>query len=105
MLRHIIEVTCSVKLGLTATFALRAIENLIDVHAFSATLVFVSAYRAQTHFGPGGLGMEATITHFSDRVVVLAAIAADQVEVGPDFPVNFLPRDAVGLSDESYELL
>jgi len=49
--------------------------------------------------------MKATVTHFSDWVVVLAAIATDQIEVGPDFPIYFLPRDAVGLSDEGYELL
>ena len=49
--------------------------------------------------------MEATVTHFSDWVVVLTAIATDQIEVGPDFPIYFLPRDAIGFSNEGYELL
>jgi len=89
--RYIINVTSSVKLGLTATFPLRPVEYLVDVHALPTTLVFVCTYCAQAHLGSGGFRMETTVTHLCDWVIVLAAIATDQVEVRPDFPIYFLP--------------
>jgi hypothetical protein len=41
--------------------------------------------------------------HLCDRVKLLAAITLDQMEIGPDLPVDFFPRDTIGFTDKSYE--
>ena len=49
--------------------------------------------------------MEAAEAHLSNGVVFHATVTFDEVEVGPDLPVDLLPRNPVSLSDEGYELL
>lgn len=49
--------------------------------------------------------MISAVTHLCYRVVLLASIASDQIQIRPDLPVNFFPADSVGFSDKSYELL
>lgn len=44
-------------------------------------------------------------THLRNGVVLLTATAVDQIQVRPDLPVDFFPRNAVRFSDKSHELL
>ena len=46
-----------------------------------------------------------TEAHLCDWEVILASVALDQVEVGPDLPIDFLPRNSISFSDESYKFL
>lgn len=43
-------------------------------------------------------------THLGDGIELLAAVALDQVQVRPDLPVDFLPRNTVCFSHKSDEL-
>lgn len=47
--------------------------------------------------------MRLASAHFCDGVELLASVALDQVEVGPDLPVDLFPGDAVSLTDEGHE--
>ena len=49
--------------------------------------------------------MVFAVAHFGNWIVLHTAITLNQVKVGPDLPVDFLPGNAIGLSDEGYELL
>jgi len=49
--------------------------------------------------------MVATITHLSNWIIFLTPITSDQIEIGPDLPIDFFPADSVGFSYKSYELL
>ena len=48
--------------------------------------------------------MKAAVAHFGNWVVLLAATTAHQVEMRPDFPIDLLPRNSVGLAHEGDEL-
>jgi len=43
-------------------------------------------------------------THLGDGIELLAAVTLDQVQVRPDLPVDFLPRNTVCFSHKSNEL-
>jgi hypothetical protein len=45
-----------------------------------------------------------TVTHLCNVVEQVATIAFEDVKVGPDLPVDFSPRDAIGFTDECYKL-
>ena len=96
------------ELGLTATVPLAAIQNFIDVLRLATTLVFVEA-GATTHttsnFNFGGLWMKTTVAHLCNRVVLLATVTLDEVQVGPNLPVDLLPANPESLTDESHEFL
>lgn len=103
-----IDVARAVQLRLTATIALAPVEHLVDVRGLRTALVLVEACRAadaasSLHFGR--LRVVTTVAHLGNGVVLLTTVAPDQVEVGPDLPVDFLPADAECLPDEGYELL
>ena len=89
------------QLGLTAINSLASVKNLVDISSLSTALVLIEATRLDL----GGLRMVPAVTHLSDRIVFLAAIASDEVEIGPDLPVDFFPTNSEGFTDESNELL
>lgn len=43
--------------------------------------------------------------HLRYGVVLLTATAVDQIQIRPDLPVDFFPRNAVRFSDKRHELL
>eukprot|EP00350_Pseudokeronopsis_sp_OXSARD2_P007155 CAMPEP_0170547374 /NCGR_PEP_ID=MMETSP0211-20121228/5766_1 /TAXON_ID=311385 /ORGANISM="Pseudokeronopsis sp., Strain OXSARD2" /LENGTH=307 /DNA_ID=CAMNT_0010852385 /DNA_START=952 /DNA_END=1875 /DNA_ORIENTATION=- len=51
------------------------------------------------------LAVVATVAHLSNGKVLRAPFAFENVEVGPDLPIDFFPGDPVGLSHEGDELL
>jgi hypothetical protein len=106
VLGHIVDVPSLVQLSLTAIVTFLSIENLVNAHCLIAAGVLVlRAQRLYSHLDLGWLFMEATEAHLSYWVEFHTTFTFDQVEVGPDLPVDFLPRYTVGLSDKSYELL
>ena len=61
--------------------------------------------RFATSFNLWWLGVKPTITHLCNWVVLLTTVTLDEVEVGPDFPVDLLPANSESFTDKSYELL
>lgn len=49
--------------------------------------------------------MYMAIPHLRNMVKDVTPITLENVEIWPDLPVDLSPGDAVGLSDESHELL
>jgi len=49
--------------------------------------------------------MVPAVAHLRDWVVLLTAVAADEVQVGPNLPVDLLPADSEGFSHVSDKLL
>ena len=49
--------------------------------------------------------MEPTEAHLRDRIELHATFALDQVQVGPNLPIDLFPGNTVGFSDKSYEFL
>jgi len=49
--------------------------------------------------------MESTEAHLCNWVELHAALTFDQVQVRPHLPIDFLPRDTVGLSHKGNEFL
>ena len=94
------------ELGLASVITLGSLENLVDTDSLvTACVVILRAEWIGRHLDLGRLLVEATITHLSNWVKLHATVTFNQMEVGPDLPVNFLPRDTVSLSDKSYEFL
>ena len=49
--------------------------------------------------------MHLAVTHLRDVVELAAAVALEHVQVRPDLPVDFTPRDAIGFAHKRDELL
>lgn len=106
VLGHVVDVPSLVQLSLTAIVAFLAIENLVYANCLiAAGVLILRAQRLDSHLDLGSLPVEATEAHLGYRIELHTTVTFYQMEVGPDFPVNLLPRNTVGLSDESYELL
>lgn len=96
------------ELGLTATITLAAIQYFVDVLRLATALVFVEAGTAThttTNFYFRGLWMKTTVAHLCDRIVLLATVTLNEVQVGPNFPVDFLPANSKCFTDERHEFL
>ena len=103
----IIYVPGLVQLRLTTTIALGPIQNHVDIDLIATAREFVSGSEGpmQVHFDFGRGLMVPAGAHFRNGVILVASVTLQEVKIGPDLPVDFLPRDTVGLSDVSYELL
>ena len=94
------------ELGLAAVIALLTVKDLVDTDCLiTAGVLVLRAQRRRGHLDLGRRLMETAEAHLSDRVVLHATVTFDEVQIGPDLPVDLLPGNAVGLSDEGYELL
>lgn len=71
----------------------------------AAVLIIGAKWPIDGGLNPCRLLMDITVTHFGDVVEHVAPIALENVEVGPNFPVDFPPRNPVGFSNKSYKLL
>lgn len=49
--------------------------------------------------------MHLAVSHLRNMVVEVASLASEDLEIGPNFPVDFSPGNAIGLSNEGDELL
>lgn len=100
--------TCSMQLSFATAFAFWAIKNFVNIRSFAATFKLIHAW--STTETPASLyswwfRVVSTITHLSNWVIFLAPVTSNQIEVGPDLPIDFFPADPVGFSYKSYELL
>ena len=94
------------KLSLASAITLGVLQDPVDADHLLAARVFVlGARRCHGHFDLGRLLVVFAGAHLSDGVILHATFTLDQMQVGPDLPVDFLPRDTIGFSDESNELL
>ena len=72
---------------------------------FTAGILVLTAERTiDTGFGLGLLVMHVTVAHLGDVVEQGASVALENVEVRPDFPIDFSPGDSISLPNESYKL-
>lgn len=86
---------------------IRLVEDLNDVALlFAAGVLVVGTKRAvERHLNFWLLLVDMAVAHFRDVVKHIAPITFENVQVGPDLPVNFSPRYSVCLSHKSDELL
>ena len=49
--------------------------------------------------------MDFAVAEFGDVIKEVASLALEDVEIGPDFPVDFAPRNSISFSDKGDELL
>ena len=92
-LRHVIDRSSTMQLGLTAVFAFLAIKHLINVDCLSAAAVFIGALEGsvQIHLDLGRDFVVSAVAHFGYGIVLLAPVALQQVQVRPDLPVDLFP--------------
>ena len=94
------------ELGLAAVIALLTVKDLVDTDCLiTAGVLVLGAQWRRGHLDLGRRLVETAEAHLSYRVVLHATVTFDEVQIGPDLPVDLLPGNAVGLSDEGYELL
>ena len=105
-LDYIIYVASLMELGLAAVIALLTVKDLIYTDCLiTAGVLVLGAQRRRRHLDLGRRLMETAESHLSNRVVLHATVTFDEVQIGPDLPVDLLPGNTVGLTDEGYELL
>lgn len=105
-LGDVVDAARFVELRLAAMVTLLTVKHLVDADGFFAALVLIlGAEGVCGHLGLGRMLVVATETHLSYRVKLHATFTFDEVEVGPDLPVDLFPGDAVGLSHERDKFL
>ena len=103
---HVVDVTSLMQLGLTSIVTFLAVEKLIYTDGFlTARILVLRAKRRRRHLDLCRLLMEATVAHFSYWIVLCAPLTLNEVQVGPDLPIDLFPTDSVGFTDEGDELL
>ena len=85
----------------------RRIQDLSDIYLLltAGVAVLTTHGAVDARFGLGSLAVHVTVSHLGDMVEQGAPVALENVQVRPDFPVDFPPGDSIGLSNEGYELL
>ena len=107
MFRNVMYVSSFMKLSLAAAITFRSVKNLVYVYLVITARVLVggSKWPMKVHLDFGCNRMVPTVAHLCNRVVLMASIALDKMQVRPNFPVDLLPGNTVRLSNVSYEFL
>ena len=95
------------KLCLAATIAFCSVQYLIDVNLVVAARILISRseWPVKVHLDFRCDRVIPTVSHLRNWVVFMASITLDEVQVGPDFPVDLFPWNSICLSDVGYEFL
>ena len=90
---NVIDVPSFMKLCLAATIAFCSVQYLIDVNLVVAARIFIrrSERPVKVHLDFRCDRMVPTVSHLCNRVVFMASITLDEVQVGPDLPVDLFP--------------
>lgn len=91
----------------TVLLLLLLIQNLCNVHLLLAARVLVirSHGSIQGHFDFRRLFMQMAVAHFRNMVVQIAFFTLKNLQIWPNLPVDFSPRDPIRLSYKGHELL
>ena len=68
-----INITCTMQLRLTPIVSFVSVKNFIDIHNLIAAFVLIQSFIIP--FNLRVFGMESAVTHFCNRVILLAPVA------------------------------
>ena len=105
--RDVVNVSSLMELRLTAAITFCSVKYLIYIYLVIAARILVSGSKwpMKVHLDFGCDRVIPTVSHLRNRIVFMAPVTLDVVQVRPNLPIDLFPRNSIRLSNVGYEFL